>query len=263
MDIETINITPKDNIGKRLNEAKEISELNNMPVLIKLIDRSGKCGGKDKAYLVSRDYFVEIVGHIYKKLASDSVGFSDRGEYVDEKDNPDFDRLKSLINSLYENSFGSGVFTGSIVNPETAEVNIELFPAIDSKSSISETIYTYESGQLDDISIEDQTFLDKGYYSFLQFKQATYKIEPTSKAKKQLDEYKSAKNGKSSLRRIALIEEKLTVNPMYKENHFERLIGNYKGLFSRRINGKDRYVYGVLNDQPRRIIVHSVRGHYN
>ena len=140
-------------------------------------------------------------------------------------------------------------------------MDIELFPAIDSKASLAETIYLDESGQLDDISVEEQIFLDDGIYNFLQLEQATYEIVPKPKAIKQRDEYKSTKNGKRSLVRITQMEEKLQENPMYKEPHFEPLAGKYKGLWSRRINGKDRYVYGILETQ-RKLIVHSIRGHY-
>ena len=259
MDIETIKITPRDNIGKILDEAREKSESNNMPVLIELVDHNGKSKRKDRAYLVSRDYYVEVIGKIYKSTLDGSTIFSD-DEHAD--DNPDYNRLKSIINSLYEKSLGGEVFTESINNPKTVNVEIELFPAIDSKTSLAETIYLDESGQLSDISIEDQVFLDQGYYNFLQLEQTLYKIEPRPKAIKQREEYKSAKNGKSSLRRIEWIESNLEKNPMYKERHFEPLVGKYSGLWSRRINGKDRYVYGIFESQ-RKLIVHSIRGHYD
>lgn len=259
MYIETIEITPRDNIGKKLDEAKEKSGLNNMPVLIKLVGPNGKSGRKDKAYLVSRDYFAEVIGRIYKATPGNTSIFSDE-EYTD--DNPDFNRLKNIVNSLYENSFGGNISTESIHTPKTVNVDIELFPAIDSKASLTETIYLDKSGQLGDITIEEQILLDGGFYNFLQYTQATYEIERKPKVLSQLDEYKCAKNGKSSLKRIDLIESNLKTNPMYKENHFEKLAGKYKGLLSRRINGKDRYVYGILNGQYK-LIVHSVRGHYD
>ena len=262
MDIEKIRITPKDDIGKKLAEAKELSDFNNMPVLIELTEGDKKPRKQDKAYLVSRDYFAEVIGRIYKTNPGNSASSFDN-EYPDEQDNPDYNRLKRIINSLYENSYGSVISTESISNPKAVNVDIELFPAIDSPSSLAETIYLDESGQLDDISIEEQIFLDNGLYNYFQFTQAPYNFAPKSKTvRDQLDEYKSAKNGKSSLKRIDLIESKLVVNPMYKEQHFEKLVGRYKGLLSRRINGKDRYVYGVIKDQ-RQLVVHSVRGHYD
>lgn len=261
MDIETITITPSDNISEKLDEAREKSDSNNMPVLIKLIDRHGKSGRKDKAYLVSRDYFAEVIGKIYDVISSNSASFSE--EEYDEQDNPDFDRLKGLINSLYDSSFGGKITVGSISNHKTVDVKIELFPAIDSKSSVSETIYLDESGQLDDISLEDQICLDNGLFHFLQTTQATYDIVLRPKAKAQKEEYKSAKNGKSCLRRIEYIETNIVINPWYKEKCFEKLAGKFDDLFSRRINGKDRYVYGILREQPRLITVFSVRGHYD
>ena len=261
MDIETVKITPNDNIGKKLNEAKEKSDLNNMPVLIELVGRNGKSEKKDKAYLVSRDYFAEVIGKIYSIASSSSASFSN-DEY-DDLDNPDFERLKRLINSLYENSRDGKISIGSIGNPKTVDVEMELFPAIDSKSNVAETIYLDESGQLDDLSIEDRISLDQGLFNFLQYAApATYDIEKKPKAKAQLDEYKSAKNGRSCLKRIELIESKLRNNPWYEEKYFKELVGNYKGLLSRRINGKDRYVYGILNGQYK-LIVFSLRGHYD
>lgn len=257
MDIETIKITPRDNIGKKLDEAKEKSDLNNMPVLIKLVGLDGKCGRKDKAYLVSRDYFAEVIGRIYKATSGNISTFSDE-EYTNN--NPDFNRLKNIVNSLYENSFGGSISTESIHTPKTINVDMELFPAIDSKASLAETIYLDESGQLDDITIEERILLDNGFYNFLQLEQVPYEIVLKPIAIKQRDEYKSAKNGKSCLRRIELIESNIKINPMYKEKNFEPLSG-VKGLWSRRINGKDRYVYSILSSQ-RRIIVHSIRGHY-
>ena len=216
MDIETIKITPKDNIGKKLNEAKEKSAFNNMPVLIVLVDYDGKSSKKDKAYLVDRDYFAEIIGNIYEVVSNDATSFSEN-EY-NEQDNFDFNRLKRIINGLYEKSLGGKIAIESINDAKTVNVEMELFPAIDSKSSLSETIYLDETGQL-----EDQILLDQGFYYFSQFEQVPYEIEKRLEAKKQLDKYKSAKDGKSSLKRIELIESNLKFDPMYKENHFESI----------------------------------------
>lgn len=260
MDIEIIKITPKDNIGKKLNEAKEKSVFNNMPVLIKLVDYNGKSRKKDEAYLVSRDYFAEIIGDVYEVISNDSASFSEDEFY--EQDNFDFNRLKRLINELHEKSFGGKIAIESIDNPKTINVEMELFPAIDSRSSLSETIYLDETGQLDDISMEDRILLDQGFYHFLQFEQATYDIERRSKVEDQLDKYKSAKNGKNSLERIERIESNLRLNPMYEDIHLEKLAGKYRDLWSRRINGKDRYVYSIRKEQHK-LIVHSVRGHYD
>ena len=259
MDIETIIITPKDNIGKALSEAKAKSEFNNAPVLIKLENQEGESGKKDKAYLVSRDYFAEIIGRIYDVISDNSTTFA-RDDY-DENDNPDFDRLKRIINDLYENSAGGKISIESIASNDTIHVDIEIFPAIDSKSSLSETIYLDETGQLDDLSLEDRIALDNGVYNFLQLQQATYEIERRPKAQAQLLEYERAKNGRSSLKRIEYIESNIKTNPTYKEMNFEkRNAGKYGDLLSRRINAKDRYLYGVLKDQHK-IVVFSLRGH--
>jgi len=55
--------------------------------------------------------------------------------------------------------------------------------------------------------------------------------------------------------------ELIRVNPFQNPPPYELLIGNWKGLYSRRINRKHRLVYKVLEEEKMIIIV-SMWSHY-
>lgn len=56
---------------------------------------------------------------------------------------------------------------------------------------------------------------------------------------------------------IALVKE----NPYQTPPHYEKLVGNLKGLYSRRINEQHRLVYEVF-EQERTIKIVSLWSHY-
>lgn len=51
-------------------------------------------------------------------------------------------------------------------------------------------------------------------------------------------------------------------NPYYEPPRFEKLVGDLRGLFSRRINLQHRIVYKI-DEQNRQVIVHSMFNHYD
>ena len=66
---------------------------------------------------------------------------------------------------------------------------------------------------------------------------------------------------KKTLKRINSLLKDIDRNgPLDGIGEPEALKGDLKGYFSRRINEKDRLVYGIEND---RIIIIQCRGHYN
>lgn len=86
-----------------------------------------------------------------------------------------------------------------------------------------------------------------------------YKIILDKKATKDLDKLKK---DKKLLKKCLEIIESLSINPYSDTNKFERLVGNYSGFCSKRIDLKNRLIYKVENDKVIVIIV-SVLGHYN
>ncbi|EHG1304052.1 Txe/YoeB family addiction module toxin [Vibrio parahaemolyticus] len=78
---------------------------------------------------------------------------------------------------------------------------------------------------------------------------------------------KNATKGLKKLKAANLIDkaEKLIVkiaeDPYVKPPPCEKLVGDLKGLFSRRVNIQHRIVYEV-NEKDREIIIHSTYSHY-
>lgn len=85
-----------------------------------------------------------------------------------------------------------------------------------------------------------------------------YKIKILKQAikdKENIKQYPALKNNVNNL--LELIKK----NPFKNPPPFETLIGNFKGLYSRRINRQHRLVYRVLEDEKIIIIV-SMWAHY-
>lgn len=88
-------------------------------------------------------------------------------------------------------------------------------------------------------------------------KNAEYKINFTKKALKHLD--KISKNKILTKKVGALLNQIAVFGPEVFPPKFEKLQGDYKEFYSRRITDKDRLVYKVENDT---IIVYSLLTHY-
>lgn len=84
-----------------------------------------------------------------------------------------------------------------------------------------------------------------------------WKISYTKYAKKGLRKLKAAN---LNVRAEKLIE-KITEDPYIKPPPCEKLVGNLKGYFSRRVNIQHRIVYEV-NENDREIVIHSTFSHY-
>ena len=84
-----------------------------------------------------------------------------------------------------------------------------------------------------------------------------YKIFYTKQAVKDIPKLKAANLDKKA---IALIEI-LKNNPFQNPPPYEKLVGDFQGLFSRRINIKHRLVYQVIEDE-KAIKIISVWTHY-
>lgn len=84
-----------------------------------------------------------------------------------------------------------------------------------------------------------------------------YKIFYTKSAIKDIDKLKSAKLDKKAKNLIELIKE----NPYQSPPRYEKLVGNLKGAYSRRINIRHRLVYQVYEDK-KIIKIISLRSHY-
>lgn len=78
---------------------------------------------------------------------------------------------------------------------------------------------------------------------------------------------KNARMGLKKLKSANLIDKadklivKITEDPYVKPPPCEKLVGNLKGLFSRRVNIQHRIVYEV-NEKDRKVIIHSTFSHY-
>ena len=84
-----------------------------------------------------------------------------------------------------------------------------------------------------------------------------YKIFYTKKAIKDIEKIKSAKLEKIAKNLINIIKE----NPYQNPPSYEKLVGDLKGLYSRRINLKHRLVYEVIEEE-KAIKIISLLTHY-
>ena len=78
---------------------------------------------------------------------------------------------------------------------------------------------------------------------------------------------KEAEKDKKLLKSAGLVEKTkkllnvLSENPNKNPPSFEKLVGNLKGYYSRRINLHHRIVYRVLDDQ-KIVVIHAMWTHY-
>ena len=84
-----------------------------------------------------------------------------------------------------------------------------------------------------------------------------YKIVYTKQAIKDIPKLKSANLDKKVLSLIEILKK----NPFQNPPPYEKLIGNFQGLFSRRINIKHRLVYQLIEDN-RIVKIISMWTHY-
>lgn len=84
-----------------------------------------------------------------------------------------------------------------------------------------------------------------------------YKIFYTKKAIKDIEKIKSAKLEKIAKNLINIIKE----NPYQNPPSYEKLVGDLKGLYSRRINLRHRLVYEVIGEE-KAIKIISLWTHY-
>lgn len=84
-----------------------------------------------------------------------------------------------------------------------------------------------------------------------------YKIFYTKKAIKDIEKIKSAKLEKIAKNLINIIKE----NPYQSPPSYEKLVGDLKGLYSRRINLRHRLVYEVIEEE-KAIKIISLWTHY-
>ena len=84
-----------------------------------------------------------------------------------------------------------------------------------------------------------------------------YRIIYSKAAVKAIPLLKSAKLDTRAKALIALIEQ----NPFQNPPPYEKLVGNYKGAYSRRINHQHRFVYEVF-EETKTIRVLSMWTHY-
>ena len=84
-----------------------------------------------------------------------------------------------------------------------------------------------------------------------------YKIVYTKKAIKDIEKIKAAKLDNVTKNLINIIKE----NPYQTPPSYEKLVGNLKGLYSRRINIKHRLVYQVYEEESTIKII-SLWSHY-
>ena len=84
-----------------------------------------------------------------------------------------------------------------------------------------------------------------------------YKIFYTKQAIKDISKLKSANLDKKVLALVEILKN----NPFQNPPPYEKLVGDFQGLFLRRINIKHRLVYQVLEDE-KNIKILSMWTHY-
>ncbi len=88
-----------------------------------------------------------------------------------------------------------------------------------------------------------------------------YSIEVSKEAKEHLSyHYKSGHS--STIKRLERIFLELEENPALGIGQPEKLGHQYAGLWSRRINQKDRLIY-IIDDELVTVYIVTAKGHYN
>ncbi|MGE4509014.1 MAG: Txe/YoeB family addiction module toxin [Eubacteriaceae bacterium] len=79
---------------------------------------------------------------------------------------------------------------------------------------------------------------------------------------------KRAKKDKEKIKQSPVLEEKvksliklIEVNPYQNPPHYEKLVGDYKDMYSRRINRQHRLIYKV-DEEQKTVIIISMWTHY-
>jgi toxin YoeB len=88
-----------------------------------------------------------------------------------------------------------------------------------------------------------------------------FRVEVTKIANKEIEKHKKSGN-KTSINNIAKILIELSENPEQGFGNPEQLKYEYSGLWSRRINQKDRLVYRI-EEEIVTVFVISAMGHYS
>ena len=84
-----------------------------------------------------------------------------------------------------------------------------------------------------------------------------YNIKYSKKAVKDITNLKSAHLDKIAMRLIDILRE----NPYQNPPPFEKLVGNLKGLYSRRLNIQHRLVYEI-REETKEVLIFSMWTHY-
>ena len=84
-----------------------------------------------------------------------------------------------------------------------------------------------------------------------------YNIKYSKKAVKDIPNLKSAHLDKIAMRLIDILRE----NPYLNPPPFEKLVGNLKGLYSRRLNIQHRLVYEI-REETKEVLIFSMWTHY-
>ena len=88
-----------------------------------------------------------------------------------------------------------------------------------------------------------------------------FRIEVETKAKKDFDKiYKSG--NKSVIKKLSKIIKELSNHPHTGTGNPEQLKHNLAGLWSRRLNKKDRLVYEIIEKPDNLVVIISALGHY-
>lgn len=85
-----------------------------------------------------------------------------------------------------------------------------------------------------------------------------YRILISKKVKKDVELIKSLPNLKKNVDNLLKLISK---NPFQTPPTYEKLVGNYKGMYSRRINRQHRLVYKV-EEESKAVIIVSFWNHY-
>lgn len=85
-----------------------------------------------------------------------------------------------------------------------------------------------------------------------------YRILISKKVKKDVELIKSLPNLKKNVDNLLKLISK---NPFQTPPTYEKLVGNYKGMYSRRINRQHRLVYKV-EEESKAVIIVSMWSHH-
>ena len=258
--MEIIKIRRSDYVRGKLEEAIDHSNKNYEEVLLTV-----GADSKDKAILVGNEYWEDIFDITLNPSTyrEELVDIGSRRQ-PENDDNPDFERLKRLINDLNGTPSEDGVVAAKSLTGAYGEYeSLAQLVSVADWEALTETYQIIHDlgGSASEI-INDTDFqpVDEGEFSgFLGYSSIVYEILENKRVRKQRERIKS--KPQAYRKGLQVIMEELRFEPKSPSRKFEALKGDLKGYYSKRITQGDRVVYSV-EESEHVVRLYDIMQHY-